>query len=161
MVPGAFEQLIAFPLTTDGKIDRSALAAQIGLRGSGEDRGPAHNETETALVAIWQEVLDRQSIGVHDDFFELGGHSLAAVRLAYLVQQRLGFAIPFARNFGKAPTIRRLSAILDATRFGESAIDDAMVCLTPRRAGPCLSHFRQAPPMRWDTPNWRGASARG
>jgi amino acid adenylation domain-containing protein len=141
MVPGAFEQLDAFPLTANGKIDRSALAAPIGLRGSGEDRGAADNETETALVAIWQEVLDRQSIGVHDDFFELGGHSLNAVRLAYLVQQRLGFAMPFTTIF-KASTIRQLAgAILDATRFGERAIDEAMVCLTPGRAGRCLFAF--------------------
>lgn len=141
MVPGAFEQLDAFPLTANGKVDRSALPAPRGGRRSGDDRGGASNETEKALVGIWQEVLGRQSIGVHDDFFELGGHSLNVVRLAYLVQQRLGFAMPFTTIF-KASTIHQLAgAMLDAARFGESAIDQAMVCLTPGRAGRCLFAF--------------------
>ena len=40
------------------------------------------NGTEEKLVAIWQEILGKDRIGIRDNFFDLGGHSLSAIRLA-------------------------------------------------------------------------------
>ncbi|SFN22731.1 Thioesterase domain-containing protein, partial [Izhakiella capsodis] len=37
--------------------------------------------TETALAAVWCELLGLTQVGRHDNFFELGGHSLMAVKL--------------------------------------------------------------------------------
>ena len=31
---------------------------------------------ERSIVALWQEVLGVEKVGVHDNFFDLGGHSL-------------------------------------------------------------------------------------
>src|SRR5215204_899529 len=37
--------------------------------------------TEQALVEIWQELLDVQRIGIHDNFFDLGGDSIIIIQI--------------------------------------------------------------------------------
>jgi fengycin family lipopeptide synthetase E len=142
MVPAFFQELEAIPLTPNGKVDRSALAEPLRQTRSPSEcvEGPP-SATEVKLAAIWEEVLDCRPVGVHDNFFALGGHSLTAVKLTYLVQQRLGFTLPFTLIF-KAPTVREMAKLmLDAACFGESMIDEPMVCLTPDRTGRPLFGF--------------------
>ncbi|KZN29864.1 hypothetical protein N480_25745, partial [Pseudoalteromonas luteoviolacea S2607] len=73
MVPKYYTFLEAFPLTSNGKIDRKALL--LSGEESRETRGyeAPENDTERQLVAIWEEVLGVTQIGVNDNFFELGG----------------------------------------------------------------------------------------
>src|SRR5205085_2605132 len=76
MVPAAFVSLAAIPLSSNGKIDRRALARMdVTTTASGREYVAPRNETEQRLVAIWAEVLNRapETIGIHDDFFALGG----------------------------------------------------------------------------------------
>src|SRR5262249_27188663 len=83
MIPSAFVQLEALPLTSNGKVDRRALLALEKVQG-GESivQGGARTPIEELLVGIFQEVLGYRdtasclSVGIHDNFFELGGHSL-------------------------------------------------------------------------------------
>ena len=42
---------------------------------------------ERDLAALWAELLNISSTGIHDNFFELGGHSLLAVQLLSRVRQ--------------------------------------------------------------------------
>ncbi|MCJ8267924.1 MAG: condensation domain-containing protein, partial [Psychrosphaera sp.] len=44
------------------------------------------NETQTELVAMWTEVLEKDPIGIHDNFFELGGQSILATVLVFKIQ---------------------------------------------------------------------------
>ncbi|MEM9866039.1 MAG: amino acid adenylation domain-containing protein, partial [Bacteroidota bacterium] len=82
MVPSHFVKLDAFPLTSNGKVDRKGFPSPDGL---GIDSGVAYvaprNEIEEQLVKIWEELFGKEKIGVKDDFFELGGHSLKMMRL--------------------------------------------------------------------------------
>ena len=90
MLPAYYVQLEIFPLTPNGKIDRKSLPDPqgLGLKSGIEYVGP-RNEIEERLVKIWQEVLQRENIGIKDDFFTLGGHSLKAVRLNNEYQKEL------------------------------------------------------------------------
>jgi acyl carrier protein len=45
---------------------------------------------ERDLVALWAELLNVESVGIHENFFELGGHSLLAVQLLSRVRQIYG-----------------------------------------------------------------------
>ncbi|HEX8273687.1 MAG TPA: amino acid adenylation domain-containing protein [Longimicrobiaceae bacterium] len=82
MVPAAYVRLEALPLTPSGKTDRAALPApDDGARARRPYEAP-RGEVETALGAVWAEVLGVERVGRLDNFFELGGHSLLAVRLA-------------------------------------------------------------------------------
>lgn len=65
-------------------------------------------ELEQQLLTIWQEVLGKQNISIHDDFFELGGHSLSAMRIALRLQERHGIQLPLATVF-EQPTIAAIA----------------------------------------------------
>ncbi len=82
MVPAAFVALDAFPLTPNGKLDRRALPAPDENAFAREAYEAPRGEVETAVAAIWSELLGAERVGRHDSFFALGGHSLLAMRLA-------------------------------------------------------------------------------
>ena len=128
MVPAYFVHLDAFPLLTNGKIDRSALPAPNSQRT--EDMrnyiGP-RDSIEAQLVSIWEEVLQRSQIGITDNFFEVGGHSLLAVTLINQVKKVFQRALPLAALFSNA-TIQSFAELL---REPEQQLDDVSSALVP------------------------------
>ncbi|MER6915374.1 amino acid adenylation domain-containing protein, partial [Streptomyces sp. NPDC000594] len=113
MVPSAFVELDALPLTTNGKLDRDALPAPIRPEAA---RTAPRNAQEETLCALFAEVLGTDEIGVHDNFFELGGHSLLVARLAGHVRTAFGVDLPL-RSLYAAPTPATLASAL-----GEGAV---------------------------------------
>ncbi|MER8562692.1 amino acid adenylation domain-containing protein [Mesorhizobium sp. M0578] len=81
MVPSAFVWLAALPLTPNGKLDRKALPVPADDAYARAAYAAPQCEIETALAAIWAELLGLERVGRRDHFFELGGHSLLAVQL--------------------------------------------------------------------------------
>ncbi|ESA33419.1 amino acid adenylation domain protein [Leptolyngbya sp. Heron Island J] len=79
MVPAVVVPLRAFPLNANGKIDRQALPAPS--RPSDVEQAAASNVAEQTLVAIWQDLLRVENIGIHDNFFELGGDSILSIQV--------------------------------------------------------------------------------
>ena len=74
MIPAHFIQLERLPLTSNGKVDKSALPAIDGNQvSSGTAYVAPGNELERQMVVIWERILKRKNIGVKDDFFALGG----------------------------------------------------------------------------------------
>jgi amino acid adenylation domain-containing protein len=112
MIPAAYVALAELPLTTSGKINLRALPApdQESFQ-SQRDLVAPRNAVEEALVAIWQEVLGREQIGVEDNFFEIGGHSLLATQLMARVDQVFSVTLPLRLLF-ETPTIAHLAALL-------------------------------------------------
>jgi amino acid adenylation domain-containing protein len=142
MVPTAFVQLKELPLTHHGKVNRTALPdPEQSRRGIGPTNNRPLSATEAELITIWQEALCQPDIGVADNFFDLGGHSLRAVKLMYLIHQRLDVLLPFTVIF-EAPTVGALAArVLDAIRFGHQSIDQPMVSLNTSREGSTIFAF--------------------
>jgi acyl carrier protein len=95
------------PLTLNGKIDRAALAATEARLEARPAFVAAQTELERAIAAIWQEVLQIESVGVHDNFFDLGGHSLLIVRVHNKLQEQVSRELPIVELF-KHPTIKSL-----------------------------------------------------
>ncbi len=82
MLPDQYIQLPQLPLTANGKIARDQLPDTGGLEiATATPYAAPKTPLEEQLVTIWQEVLGRPKIGVHDNFFDLGGHSIKAVQL--------------------------------------------------------------------------------
>jgi amino acid adenylation domain-containing protein len=112
MIPSAFVMLDALPLTPNGKVDRRALPAPEGLRPKlAAAYVQPQNETEQIISAIWQEALQIEKVGIHDNFFDLGGHSLLMVRVNRRLQEAFGREISMIDLF-KYPTIIALSEFL-------------------------------------------------
>jgi len=114
MVPAYFVVLDAFPLTPNGKIDRQALPSPQRIQADAPPRSRPANQVEQQLAVIWQEVLDREQVGVNDNFFEIGGHSLLAVRLLVEIEKVFGQKIPLVSLFQNA-TIASLGKLLTTT----------------------------------------------
>ncbi len=113
MVPVALITLDAFPLSSNGKIDRKALPdPKLKQEDNSSYRAP-ETETEQQLAAIWQEVLSRERIGTGDNFFETGGHSLKATRVISKIHKLMNIQLPLRTLFAH-PTIQSLAVVLDA-----------------------------------------------
>ena len=104
VIPSCFFVISAVPLTPNGKVDRKATEKldRMELAAGAEYVGPRH-PVETEVVSIWEALLNRQPIGIHDNFFDLGGHSLLAIRFSSLLRERRGVDLPIRVLF-EAPT---------------------------------------------------------
>jgi acyl carrier protein len=79
-------------------------------------------ELESAIAAIWKEVLHIGRVGIHDNFFELGGHSLLAASVLSRVRDRHGIDLPL-RTIFEAPTVEALASRIETLLWaaGEAA----------------------------------------
>ncbi|MFC7518993.1 phosphopantetheine-binding protein, partial [Herbaspirillum sp. GCM10030257] len=111
MVPAAYVALDALPLTPNGKLDRKALPAPDGDAYAVRAYEAPQGEVETALAAIWAELLGLEKVGRHDNFFQLGGHSLLAVTLIDRMR-RISLHADIRILF-TAPTLAALAAAVE------------------------------------------------
>jgi len=73
------------------------------------------SELERKLGGIWQEVLEIDCVGIHDNFYDLGGDSLAATRIVSNILQQLRLDLPLQSLF-QSPTVAEIAAIITAHR---------------------------------------------
>ena len=119
MIPTHIVKLDRIPLTFNGKIDRKALPNPLSENFLNNTTYDApESELEEALVAIWQNVLGIERIGVNDVIFELGGNSLIVVRIVNKIKQLLGYTITVAEIF-ENPTIKEIIPYLRLNSFNQ------------------------------------------
>jgi amino acid adenylation domain-containing protein len=141
MIPAAFVFLDSLPLTLNGKLDRRALPAPAREADDFAELAAPRDVLELELIAVWQEVLRTQPIGIRDDFFELGGHSLLAVRLTALLRQRFGRDVPLAVLFQQ----RTIEGLAGVWRNGSQAAATVSPLLTLRATGSLPALFLAHP----------------
>lgn len=74
--------------------------------------------TERCVAELWSEVLQTAELpGATDDFFTLGGDSMAMVILEFRIKEEFSVELS-AGAVLSAPTLRELSALVDAARGG-------------------------------------------
>jgi len=112
MIPSYFIQLEKMPLNQNGKIDCKALPEPKESIKTGTEYQAPGNELQENLVAIWQEVLGAEKIGINDSFFELGGHSLKATALLGRISREFGVDVPLSAMFHD-PTIKAISGYIE------------------------------------------------
>lgn len=116
----------AMPLTTSGKLQRSACAARLadntldsfmvferGRRRGGASLTKPTTDTERAVASIWCDALGVAAVHREDDFFVLGGNSIAAGQVAAAIRDRLSVEVEL-RTFFDAPTLAAFAGRIDA-----------------------------------------------
>lgn len=81
MIPSRLEAIDRLPLSANGKVDRAAVQAWFTASARPTGVSAPRGQFETALAAVWAEILDQPHVGRDDDFFLLGGDSLRATRI--------------------------------------------------------------------------------
>ena len=116
MVPAWFVALDVFPLTPNGKVDRSALPApERSQLDPGGDFAPPRTPVEKGLAELWESLLGRERVGLNDNFFELGGHSLLATQVVSAIRESFQVELPL-RSLFEEPTVAGLAAAVEAAR---------------------------------------------
>ncbi|MCG7634861.1 amino acid adenylation domain-containing protein [Gordonia McavH-238-E] len=105
MVPAAVVVLDEIPLTPTGKLDRRRLPEPVFA--AREFRAPS-NRAESAVAAVFEEVLGVPRVGADDDFFALGGDSLSASVVTARLGAVLGVRIPL-RSVFRSPGVAALA----------------------------------------------------
>ncbi|MCA0351000.1 MAG: SDR family NAD(P)-dependent oxidoreductase [Chloroflexi bacterium] len=95
------------PRTNSGAIDQAALG-QLDATNQQTALDQPTNIIEEQLVSIWQEILGKPKIGIHDNFFALGGHSLLATQLVSRLRDGFNLEVRLYQLFA-APTIAELA----------------------------------------------------
>src|SRR5437773_8446579 len=147
MVPSAIVVVDGFPLTANGKLDRSALPAPEFRASVGRlPRSPQ----EELLCALFAEVLGVERVGIDDNFFALGGDSIVSIQLVSRAR-KAGLVIT-PRAVFQHQTVAGLAAVATAVEATSAAVPDvatgAMVASPIRRwllerGGP-VEQFHQA-----------------
>lgn len=82
MVPVSLVRVESFVLTANGKLDRSKLpepaTVSVNLKSTDLPNDPLHE----VMIKIWEDVLGRTPITIHDNFFAIGGDSIKAIQIA-------------------------------------------------------------------------------
>ncbi|MEP2639446.1 amino acid adenylation domain-containing protein [Roseobacter sp.] len=111
MIPDAIVWMDALPLTINGKLDVTALPHPTSH--APHHRAP-ETETETALAAIFTDLLGVGAPDTQADFFDLGGTSLIATRLVAAIEDRFHHKLRALALFEGA-SIQALAARIDGT----------------------------------------------
>jgi len=131
IVPSAFLFLDRFPLTTNGKLDQTALPTPDSTAIiTPEDFTPPQTDTQRHIAGLWQNITGSNHIGVRSDFFATGGTSLNALRLMQQIRQDFSVTLPLGVLF-KAPTLGQLSEAVDSARTSPllRTAGSALTCL--------------------------------
>jgi amino acid adenylation domain-containing protein len=114
MVPGHYVSLDRYPVTSNGKVDKSKLPSPSPIAGVSPGKAtyePASHPIEEKLVQMWEQVLGTAPIGIRDNFFDLGGHSLKATRIIALTHKELSVKIS-VREIFLHPTVQELAKVV-------------------------------------------------
>ena len=119
MVPSAFVQIDAIPLTPNGKVDRRTLQlSAINYHSEGntlENTFIAPRTPEEEIVAtVWTDVLGVERIGIHDNFFDMGGDSLLTTQIVSHLQEICDVRLPIDILLEK-PTVEGIAKAIEQT----------------------------------------------
>ncbi|MEI6703032.1 MAG: amino acid adenylation domain-containing protein [Deltaproteobacteria bacterium] len=159
MIPAWFYPLEKLPLTANGKLDRKALpdprGEQLSTLEIGTEYVAPRSELEQIVAKVWEGVLGRAQVGIHDNYFALGGDSIRAIQVGSRLQ-RQGLKMEMLDIF-QFPTVAGLAGrITKLVRIADQRAVSGPIPLTPvqqwffeqHRHGledhplPCRSHRR-------------------
>ena len=111
MLPSAFVLVVNWPLTINGKLDKTKLLEMKIPKDTERSHVKARNDLEKILCQIWCEILQRDTVGIKEPFFEIGGNSLLSIAMQRKINARTVFQVNVIDIF-TYPTIEMLANFL-------------------------------------------------
>lgn len=130
MIPAVFVPVTQWPLTSNGKIDRAALPSpQSGRLETGTYQVAASNEVQKGLAAIWCDLLQVETVSIHENFFELGGDSIMSIQLVARARE-IGIQLT-PRQVFQQQTIAQLAAVANTASASSQAEQEMVTGIMP------------------------------
>ena len=120
-IPTRFIRLAGMPLTANGKVDRKFLVTlkeNVDVDTGTEYFAP-RSQLEKEILAIWQDLLAIEKIGINDNFFDCGGHSLLFIKLQNRLKKTINRQVSLVQLL-QYPTIRTLAGFLAKENISNS-----------------------------------------
>jgi hypothetical protein len=89
-----------------GHLERAGQT--LDLSREAQPRTAPRDGIETAVAAVWEQLLDRRGVVIEDNFFALGGDSFLGMRALHQIESRLGVSVPLPAIF--EPTLADMAA---------------------------------------------------
>ncbi|MFA0964356.1 amino acid adenylation domain-containing protein [Roseivirga sp. BDSF3-8] len=128
MVPNRIHKLDSLPLTRNDKVDRKALLkADAEMVNSEKAYVAPETDMQKELAGIWQEVLNKDKIGIRDNFFSLGGNSLKATQLVSRLEDHYEVAVELTDVFSNASVetlAEHMQAVIHAANSENGGAND-------------------------------------
>ncbi|MEM6687239.1 MAG: condensation domain-containing protein, partial [Bacteroidota bacterium] len=131
MIPSEFVVLDEFPLTINGKVDKTKLDTSLGTILSSEIAYEAASTfEEKLLMGILEEIFKKDTISIHDNFYHIGGDSIKSFQIINKIKQR-GYSLK-VEDILMYPIIKELAehVVLNTNIIDQSEVTGE-VLLTP------------------------------
>jgi amino acid adenylation domain-containing protein len=115
MVPSVFVAMSQLPLTSIGKVSRSALPLPPADDDGSNSQTSDLTATEEQLLTFCREILANPRLDVDDSLLESGFHSLALAQLASRINKEFGASPAYSKMFERR-TVAELAALVEMER---------------------------------------------
>ncbi|CAN7768775.1 amino acid adenylation domain-containing protein [Rhizobium leguminosarum] len=134
MIPNIVVPLNQLPVTAHGKLDRDGLPwPVVGDSATISPPTVDHGATIDGIAGCVAKVLKRDVVEATDDLFDLGATSLSLMRIAELVREEYGVAVPID-VFLNDPTIKNLANYIMTDGLKEESRESPPVSRSTRPA---------------------------
>ncbi len=129
------------PKTSSGKVQRfvcrqqfldgtlksvAEWSRQIPAADTGDTLRRPRSHIEAALVEMWKEVLDIETVGVDDDFFQRGGDSLSAMQILSRIEDAFGVELDIGDLFGLV-TIEKQARRIETALQADTPVEPIVI----------------------------------
>lgn len=105
------EALGVVPSALSRKRNQKNEKRKVTKEQNNKDYKAPRNQTELALVEIWEQLFNLNYLSIQESFFDLGGKSLLSVKMFAHIQERFGVKLP-PTTLLESPTIQSLAEII-------------------------------------------------
>ncbi len=112
MVPEKIVVLPWFPLSKNGKVNRSEITKYFDFQAASTCMEEPHKGMEQEIADIWKELLHTAVISRYHSFFQIGGDSLLGTRFLTIIKERFEIDVSLRQLF-EFPTLIAVAAIVE------------------------------------------------
>lgn len=119
MLPSRIIQIENLPMLSSGKVNISELPKP---HNNIQNVVKAESQYERAVLFVWEEIINKQDFGIHDNFFDIGGNSLLIMKMVNLLSKTYPNVLKAGDVFAN-PTVYLLARHIEKYQNGQILCD--------------------------------------